>query len=377
MILPSYVESVLEKLEQSGFEAYVVGGAVRDFLLGKAPSDYDIATSARPGDVKLVFGYTIDTGLKHGTVTVLSESKPIEVTTFRCDGIYQDKRHPLDVKFVSSVLSDLARRDFTVNAIAFNKKGFVDPFGGQDDIKNKIIRTVGNPESRFREDALRILRCLRFSAQLDFVIEKATYEACKLLSYTLCEISKERILSELNKTFACCRGMHLLLMEETGIFKTALPLPESLSSDKINRFEQCKTLTARWVTLLEEKTSGALESLRSSRRERCAAKEIEEYDKKKHKYIYAAYLKHATTDEFFDYLHDSEGLDYFKSSCIPKRLKELNIKGADLAQMGFTGEEIGKAMRALYEHAVLNPRDNSKERLKERALWLKENLPKV
>lgn len=199
--LPLYGQKAIEILEKAGFEAYAVGGCVRDFLLGKIPLDIDITTSALPNDIINVFSdfKVIKTGLKHGTVTVIIDSNPIEITTFRIDGKYNDLRHPENISFTKDIFEDLKRRDFTINAIAYNpKSGFKDPFGGKSDIKNKIIKAVGDAESRFSEDALRILRALRFSSDLGFSIEKKTSESIHKCKNLLKNISFERINKEFN-----------------------------------------------------------------------------------------------------------------------------------------------------------------------------------
>ena len=202
MEYPRYVKAIIDKLTYHGYEAYIVGGCLRDMLIGRAPSDFDVTTSALPDDILRVFSdmRTIPTGLKHGTVTVLSEGNPIEVTTFRTDGEYLDSRHPESVSFTSNICDDLSRRDFTVNAIAYNERGgIIDPFGGKADIKSKLLRAVGNPEARMREDALRIMRALRFSAQLGFSIEKNTLLALKSTKEGLANVSRERIGVEMAK----------------------------------------------------------------------------------------------------------------------------------------------------------------------------------
>ena len=177
------VNYILETLEKTNFEAYVVGGFVRDFLLGKKSNDVDITTSALPKEIKSLFPKTIDTGIKHGTITVILNKTSYEVTTFRIDGEYLDSRHPKEVTFTRSLKEDLRRRDFTVNAFAYNNKvGLVDYFNGLGDLKNKIIRAIDDPNKRFKEDVLRILRCFRFSAQLDFKIEENTLKAASLLA---------------------------------------------------------------------------------------------------------------------------------------------------------------------------------------------------
>ena len=191
----------IETLNENGYRAFVVGGAVRDLLSGKTPSDYDVATSALPEEVIKVFDgeKVIKTGLKHGTVTVLLP-EPIEITTFRIDGDYEDKRRPSEVRFVREIDGDLKRRDFTVNALAYSQKdGIIDLYGGIEDLKRGIIRAVGEPYKRFEEDALRILRALRFSATEGFKIEKKTSEALIALKDNLKAVSKERVFSELSK----------------------------------------------------------------------------------------------------------------------------------------------------------------------------------
>lgn len=173
--LPEKVKHIIDTLEENGFEAFAVGGCVRDSILARDPKDWDITTSARPEQVKALFRRTVDTGLKHGTVTVLLGDDQYEVTTYRIDGDYEDGRHPKEVTFTSELREDLLRRDFTINAMAYNDRlGLVDLYGGMDDLQKRIIRCVGNADARFEEDALRIMRAVRFSAQLDFTIEEET-----------------------------------------------------------------------------------------------------------------------------------------------------------------------------------------------------------
>ncbi len=200
--IPAYVNDVIERLETAGYEAYIVGGCVRDSLLGKAPDDYDVTTSARPEEVKAALGgyRIIDTGIKHGTVTVLSGGNPIEVTTYRCDGEYTDHRRPDNVALTRSLREDLSRRDFTVNALAYNSRtGMVDLFGGREDLEKKLIRCVGDPAVRFEEDALRIMRALRFAATLGFGIDRETEEQIHKKYQLLSYVSEERIAVELKK----------------------------------------------------------------------------------------------------------------------------------------------------------------------------------
>ncbi len=223
--LPAQVQSALSRLTQAGFAAYVVGGCVRDMLLGRTPGDYDVTTSALPEETAAVFAgeRVIETGLKHGTVTVLLSGMPVEITTFRVDGTYADARHPDAVSFTRSLREDLARRDFTMNAVAWNpESGLSDPFGGVPDIRAGRIRCVGDPETRFREDALRILRCLRFSAALGFAVEPATAEAARAGREALRRISKERVAEELKKLL-CGKDVRRVVLEETDVLGAVLP----------------------------------------------------------------------------------------------------------------------------------------------------------
>ncbi len=223
--LPEAVSGIIETLQRAGFEAYAVGGCVRDSILGRCPDDWDITTSAKPEQVKALFKRTVDTGIQHGTVTVLKDRAGYEVTTYRIDGEYEDARHPRNVTFTASLEEDLKRRDFTINAMAYNdEEGLVDIFGGLADMENKIIRCVGNAEERFTEDALRMMRAVRFSAQLGYRIEEETKAAVCKLSKTLSKISAERIRTELVKLLCSGHPERIRTCYETGM--TAVFLPE-------------------------------------------------------------------------------------------------------------------------------------------------------
>ena len=225
MDMPKNVDTAINLLQSAGFEAYAAGGCVRDSLLGKTPNDWDITTSAKPEDMKSVFAdfHCIDTGIKHGTVTVVIDGEPLEITTFRLDGEYEDNRHPKSVTFTSDLGADLGRRDFTVNAMAYSKKtGTVDLFGGQNDLKNKIIRCVGDPDRRFNEDALRILRALRFASALDFEIEEKTAQSLLKNRALLGNISEERIAKELLK-LVCGKGAKRILTDFAPVLFEILP----------------------------------------------------------------------------------------------------------------------------------------------------------
>ena len=198
--VPDDVQYILDTLYENGYEGYMVGGCVRDLILNREPNDYDITTNAKPDVVASLFDKVILTGIKHGTVTVVINKEQYEVTTYRNDGEYQDSRHPESVEFVNNIKEDLSRRDFTINAMAYNKKnGLVDYFNGIADLNNRIIRTVGNPEKRFKEDALRMLRALRFAVQLDFELDESILKTIKILGSSIENISKERIREEFYK----------------------------------------------------------------------------------------------------------------------------------------------------------------------------------
>ena len=223
--IPAGAEQILHRLEEKGFEAYVVGGCVRDSLLGRDPHDWDITTSATPQQVKQIFPRTVDTGLKHGTVTVLLDREPYEVTTYRIDGEYLDGRHPSGVTFTRSLREDLQRRDFTINAMAYSdSRGLQDCFGGLEDLENGLIRAVGDPMKRFGEDALRIMRAVRFAAQLGYAVEDETRRAMKTLAPTLSRVSAERIAAELEKLLVSPHPEMIRMAWECGI--TAVVLPE-------------------------------------------------------------------------------------------------------------------------------------------------------
>lgn len=225
MQLPNAVVQALGRLEAAGHAAYVVGGAVRDHLRGVQPHDFDLCTAALPAQTRAVFSgeRVVDTGLRHGTVTVLLGGAPLEITTFRVEGDYSDGRRPDEVRFVREIEADLARRDFTVNAMAFSPtRGLADPFGGRQDLENRVLRAVGAPHARFSEDALRILRGLRMAAETGFSIEPATAEAMRTLAPLLAQISPERVSSELLRLL-CGRYAGHVLRAYTAVVGVVLP----------------------------------------------------------------------------------------------------------------------------------------------------------
>lgn len=222
--LPEKVKYIIKKLNNSGFEAYAVGGCVRDSMLGRIPGDWDITTSAKPEQIKSIFEKTVDTGILHGTVTVLIKQEGFEVTTYRIDGEYEDARHPSEVTFTANLLEDLKRRDFTINAMAYNdESGLIDVFEGMKDLSEKKVRCVGTARERFSEDALRMLRAVRFAAQLNFNIEKNTLLSIKELSENLRKISAERIQMELIKLLTSAHPERFLDVYETGMSTIFIP----------------------------------------------------------------------------------------------------------------------------------------------------------
>ncbi len=267
--IPEKVQYIIDTLINNGFEAYAVGGCVRDMILGKIPEDWDITTSAKPYQVKEVFRRTVDTGIIHGTVTVLLDKEHFEVTTYRLDGLYEDNRHPKEVSFTGDLQEDLKRRDFTINAMAYNQAdGIIDLFGGMKDLQNRLIRCVGDANERFDEDALRLLRAVRFSAQLDFQIEEQTKSAIKAKAVLLKNISAERIRTELTKLLISDNPDRLRLLYELGITKVILPEFDKMmitGQKNIHHAYSVGEHTIRTVSTV----AGLISENRFSRQERC------------------------------------------------------------------------------------------------------------
>ncbi|MBR6915454.1 MAG: polynucleotide adenylyltransferase [Clostridia bacterium] len=225
---PSFVKKVTDALRAAGYSAYLVGGCVRDHLLGETPHDYDVATNAVPEQMKEAFSdlRTVETGIEHGTLTVISDGEPVEVTTFRIDGEYTDGRHPDGVKFTDGIEPDLSRRDFTVNAMAYSDEdGLIDLFGGEEHLKRKLIVCVGEPDERFGEDGLRVLRALRFASRLDFTVEEKTAESVRRSVPLLLRVSAERIYSELTRLLEG-QGAARIMREFPGVIGAVTDVPE-------------------------------------------------------------------------------------------------------------------------------------------------------
>ena len=238
--LPEKVKYIIDTLMEAGYEAYAVGGCIRDSILGRKPGDWDITTSAKPMQVKQLFKKTIDTGILHGTVTVMIRGEGFEVTTYRIDGEYEDGRHPREVTFTANLLEDLRRRDFTINAMAYNEKdGLVDAFSGKEDLERKVIRCVGNPKERFEEDALRMMRAVRFAAQLGFSIEAGTRGAITELADNLAKVSAERIQVELVKLLVSNHPGEFITAYETGLTRVFLPEFDAMIDTPQNNKHHC------------------------------------------------------------------------------------------------------------------------------------------
>ena len=251
--LPQDVAKIIHTLEEAGYEAYAVGGCVRDSLLGKAPNDWDITTSALPEQVKELFPRTIDTGIQHGTVTVMMHHVGYEVTTYRVDGEYEDSRHPKEVTFTANLVEDLKRRDFTINAMAYNEKnGLVDEFGGIQDLENGIIRAVGDPKERFTEDALRMMRAVRFAAQLGYAIEEKTLSAIKDMAQNLKNISAERIQTELVKLLVSDHPEHMCVLYESGITGVIMPQFDRMMETEQNNPHHAYSVGMHTVHAMEQ-----------------------------------------------------------------------------------------------------------------------------
>ncbi len=252
IVLPEDVKYIIKALESAGFEGFAVGGCVRDSILNKTPNDWDITTNAKPRDVKKLFSHTIDTGIEHGTVTVMLGKNGYEVTTYRIDGKYTDGRHPDSVSFALNLSDDLSRRDFTVNAMAYNDTtGLVDLFDGMKDLEKRRIRCVGVARERFGEDALRMLRALRFSATLGFDVEKETYDAVKELAPTLSKISAERIYTELIKLLMSDEPQKIRDCYRTGLTKVFMPEYDAMVGVPQNNPHHCYDVEVHTLKVLE------------------------------------------------------------------------------------------------------------------------------
>ncbi|MEE0969682.1 MAG: CCA tRNA nucleotidyltransferase [Clostridia bacterium] len=390
MKLPNEVKNVFKILRGAGYEVYIVGGSLRNILMGKDPYDWDMTTSALPGKTSEIFikkGFTvIETGIKHGTVTVLADKMPIEITTFRLDGEYKDQRHPEKVTFTPSLSEDLARRDFTVNAMAYSDEcGIIDLYGGIDDLKANILRAVGDPEKRFREDALRILRAFRFSSEHGFMIEEKTRLAITKCGKGLLKISRERICSELKRILM---GDHadkaLKELRSCGIMPYIFPCHLDSFTFSENIFPSLpKKLSARitalFINFTEEAYDTAICSLKMPNEEKLAANKTRDavfflsengisrvYDARRFLQRFNE-LSHDALNIAsllgFDVLASQSLISEAEETPFPYAVSDLAISGSDILAFGVGGKDIGDVLTFLLDSATTDPSLNCREKL--------------
>lgn len=368
--IPKNTQYVLDTLQSAGHKAYIVGGCVRDLLCGKEPHDFDVTTSALPHEVSALFTKTVDTGIKHGTVTVIIDSTPIEVTTFRTEGEYVGHRRPDSVAFVGEVNEDLSRRDFTVNAMCYNRgEGLIDLFGGKSDIENRILRAVGNPRERFTEDALRILRLYRFSSTLGFTIEENTLLAAIECAPLLESVSAERIFTELKKA---------VLGENVLVLNTLLK-SGALSHLNINGLLEDDFLLLparedlRLFAFLNSTSSNlpdTLKKLKYSNKFYSYCSVLASLKPPQSAYEIKQILKVADFSVFCDFVDLSgidQGIKEAAKSIIdngePYKISHICLSGNDILALGYTGAQVGDKLEYLLECVMKEPSLNTKEKL--------------
>lgn len=401
--LPDDVRRIIKTIEDNGYEAYAVGGCVRDSILGRNPDDWDITTSARPEQIKSFFKKTIDTGIKHGTVTVMMNHTGYEVTTYRIDGEYKDGRHPESVEFSAKLVDDLKRRDFTINAMAYNESnGFVDEFNGIEDLNNHVIRCVGNPIERFSEDALRMMRAIRFSAQLGFDIDSKTYAAIVELAPTIRQVSMERVQVELAKTIMSDNPFYVKQYEQTGLLRENLSYMDEILSGKLVKNAMAmlkyapKSTVLRYAAIFNmgepDRVKAELKALKLDNYTVDTVTKLVAYSKDTieenepavreavHKYgkeLLALMFENEearinTKEEIVGISLSSQRLHLnrikkmyediiSRGDCIS--VKDLDITGNDLMEYGLSGVQIGKTLNELLHIVIENPKLNEKSTL--------------
>ncbi|MBE6781511.1 MAG: CCA tRNA nucleotidyltransferase [Ruminococcaceae bacterium] len=382
---PQYALDCLEIIEQNGFEAYFVGGCVRDMILARESDDIDIATSAQPQEIIKIFEHTIPTGISHGTVTVIIDGFSIEVTTYRTDGQYTDSRHPEKVEYVSDIRQDLSRRDFTINALAYNpKQEIIDLFGGIGDLERKTIKSVGNPKLRFSEDALRILRAYRFSSVLDFDIESETEKAALNLSDTLSFISGERIYKELIKLLSGkrpqiilgllnCGGLDFFGIDTCKYDYNTFCRIKDVSDNCLFRFalfvSLCKHDSIKIKTILnaEKKVLDLIDFL-DSISDFAIPKTKTEFKRFLSKFgthktdLYLSYIKLLYPDRSDDLVGYKNEIE---ANSEPYLTSHIKINGQVLLELGFKGRKIGELLEKATEYVIEHPENNSREKILE------------
>lgn len=381
--IPRSVRNILKKIDSKGFQAYLVGGCVRDMIMGRRIHDWDITTDATAEETMTVFRKTVPTGIKYGTVTVIASGTKAEVTTFRADGSYADSRHPEQVSFVKELKDDLSRRDFTVNAMAMDAKGQItDLFGGRNDIENKILRCVGEPEKRFSEDALRMLRAVRFSAQLGFAIEEKTEKAMAVLGENIATLSAERVLEETVKILMSPKPEAVLKAFEYGMYKGRTEkMPDIAALTRIKRMKKDKSLRLCALAYILgdgeflknlKADSKSIKLLSTAQTIACDTPgEI------RLSIAFHGYETVLAVCEIRDVLGGKRAKtarEIMKSGTVVTREK-LAVTGNDLAIAGIEeGRTMGAILRELLCYANDNPEDNIKEILVKKALSMYNNM---
>lgn len=371
--IPKNQEYVLNTLTKNGYEAYIVGGCVRDSLLGKTPDDYDVTTNATPDVIQSLFPKTVPTGIAHGTVTVMIEKEPIEVTTFRSESGYSDSRHPDVTKFETDIKYDLSRRDFTVNAMAYNnEKGLVDLYGGRKDLENKILRAVGEPEKRFGEDALRILRLFRFAAKLGFSVEDNTRKAAIKLKDGLKKISRERIFTELYKTVSAEKPSALLPLLRAGGLEF-LGVKNQVDFEKIKSYQTNPDLAFfAFGYTATDNIKEFLSELKVSNKLKNYCLTLERLSSlpiPKSRADIKEMLNISSPDIFSDYsvfVRQGNLADEAKDIIIkkePYRISDLRINGEQLKKIGIKGIKIGESLELMRKYVIINPEKNNEKDL--------------
>nr|WP_206151664.1 CCA tRNA nucleotidyltransferase [Clostridium sp. SM-530-WT-3G] len=390
--LPEEVKFIIKILIENGYEAYIVGGCVRDSIIGRNINDWDMTTSAEPEKVVELFDKVILTGIKHGTVTVVINNNHYEITTFRSDGEYDDNRHPIKVEFVKTLREDLARRDFTINAIAYNEEyGIQDYFYGISDLNNKIIRTVGDPVLRFNEDALRMLRAVRFSAQLGFTIDENTFESIKKVSSNIVYISKERVRDELNKIILS-DNTKFVDLKNSKLLDYLIPELNYINSDKLLQLNNMKNdiilrLAVLLMNLGEDVAEDVLKRFRydnNTIRNVILLIKYKDFDLdstiniKRMLNIIGEDLIYGLVDiKKAQIILSSDKIKSNKLNSIDKSLsdikdiinsgqcyslKQMNINGRDLIELGYKkGKNIGEVLNHLLNLVMENSKLNDKE----------------
>ena len=380
MPIPEPLRTIMLRLDSCGHRADIVGGCVRDFLLGDAPKDYDVTTDATPDEVILALSEyrVIETGLKHGTVTVIAEGEPYEITTYRIDGEYTDARHPTSVTFTKRLGDDLARRDFTMNALAYNERdGLTDLYGGVADIESRIIRAVGEPEKRFTEDALRILRALRFSSVLGFEIEKGTADAMHLCRELINRVSAERIYSEFTKLI-CGKNALCVIREYREVLRAAIPqLPDSeavKSAEAFHAADIATRLAALFWNSDIQKLSEMMKRLRSDNKTARRAEEIlslrgadlgSKISVRRLCSLHGEDIVRALADaiQICGDSCDRELVFSVLSEDTPHKISQLCINGSDLLSLGICGERVGEMLAKLLDAVMSEKLPNEREAL--------------